>query len=406
MPRAAIALLLLTGLACAQVIVPPANLARVRRDFEPGPGEESLRCEVTPIPPAINFAFRFEAGYTFRVPRSQYTSPPEAWMVLVAITPEHGEPTYLAARTPLAKAPVAESEFTIRGGFILGAGRYSIESTLRDDRHRVCRQHWNVVVAPSHSDRGVPLALPPHSIRELSSVSVPDVSHPDDAAPMRIAILLNAAAFSTRRVVIGERDRQRFAQALTALIEHLPAMSVSVVVFSLEQQKEVFRASSFQPRDIARVSDAIATTPQTSVDVSLLKNPLGHVEFLAGLIRRELDPPDPADTVIFFGPTSRYWDTGPKGTLPAVAEPHTRFFYVRYEAFQLPIIPAELPPLGSIEHHAASPQPIAIPPLPRDPSRGQPDIISRAVAQLNGKTMIIHSPAELADAIRKIEGQH
>jgi hypothetical protein len=40
---------------------------------------------------------------------------------------------------------------------------------------------------------------------------------------------------------------------------------------------------------------------------------------------------------------------------------------------------------------------------PTDPSRGQPDIVSRAVAQLSGKTMVVHTPAELAAAIRKIE---
>jgi hypothetical protein len=42
---------------------------------------------------------------------------------------------------------------------------------------------------------------------------------------------------------------------------------------------------------------------------------------------------------------------------------------------------------------------------PSDPSHGQPDIITKAVAQLNGKTLIVHSPAELADAIRTIEGK-
>ena len=403
MPRAALLLLLLTGLDCAQVIVPTANLPRVRRAFGPTPGEVALRCEVIPLRPALDFAFRYEAGYAFHVPRSQYAGPGSWWTVLTAITPEHGEPTYLIARTPFANAPVVESAFSIRGGYILGTGRYSIESTIRDDRHRVCRQQWSVVVAPSHSDRDVPLALRPHAIRELSSATVPDVSQPDDAAPARVAIMLNAAAFSTRRVVISQRDRQRFAQALTALLEHLPATSVSVVVFSLEQQKEVFRADSFQARDISRVSDAIAATPQASVDVGVLKKPFGPAEFVAGLIRRELDAPEPADIVIFFGPTSRYWDAGPKGMLPISTESHARFFYVRYEAFQLPRTEEPTPSASATRHPSLSTVDVPLPPPPSGDTRGQADIISKAVAQLNGKTIIIHSPAELAAAIRRIE---
>jgi hypothetical protein len=139
------------------------------------------------------------------------------------------------------------------------------------------------------------------------------MGHADDAAPQRLTILLNAASFSTHRTVIRERDRERIADALTALLEHLPTTSVRVVVFSLEQQKEMFRADAFHPDDVTKVADAIAATPQTTVDVGVLKNPFGYVDFLAGVIRRELDAPDPADTVIFLGPTSRYFEKGAAG---------------------------------------------------------------------------------------------
>jgi hypothetical protein len=189
---------------------------------------------------------------------------------------------------------------------------------------------------------------------------------------------LNAAAASPRRTTIRTSDRERILDALTALLEHLPTTSVRVVVFSLEQQKDVLRVDSFQPSDMNRIAGAIAALPQTTIDVNVLKNPLGHVDFLAGLTRGELETPDPADMIVFLGPTSRYWEKLPKDALPA-GQSHPRFFYVRYERWGRLLGP------------------------PADPSRGQPDIISKAVAQLNGKTMIVHTPAELAAAIRKIE---
>jgi hypothetical protein len=43
--------------------------------------------------------------------------------------------------------------------------------------------------------------------------------------------------------------------------------------------------------------------------------------------------------------------------------------------------------------------------MPPPLTDGQADIISAAVARLKGKTLTVHSPAELARAIRKIEGR-
>jgi hypothetical protein len=118
--------------------------------------------------------------------------------------------------------------------------------------------------------------------------------------------------------------------SLRRLLDRLPTKSVRVVAFSLEEQKEIFRADSFRPSDVMRIADAIAITPQTTVDINLLKNPNGHVDFLAGLIRRELDALDPADTVIFVGPSSRYFDRLPADALPPARQRHARIFYVRW----------------------------------------------------------------------------
>jgi hypothetical protein len=38
------------------------------------------------------------------------------------------------------------------------------------------------------------------------------------------------------------------------------------------------------------------------------------------------------------------------------------------------------------------------------PGESQTDIINAAMSRLKGRTLVIHSPAELARAIRRIEG--
>jgi hypothetical protein len=392
-------LFLLTPLAHAQDVVSLSELPGVLRDFESHPGDQPLRCDVTPLPPAIDFAFRFTAGYTLHVPRFQYSASATGWSVLTAITPESGEPTYLLSHRRLAEAPAAGSDFEIRGRYFLGVGRYTVEATLRDDRSRVCRKQWRVTVAPSRADRAIPLALPPSAVRGYSPIPLPDTGRPDDAAPMRLTILLNAAAFSTHRTVIRETDRERIAGGLTALLEHLPTTSLRLVVFSLEQQQEILRTDAFRPDDVIKVADSIDAAPQATVDVKVLKNPHGHVDFLAGLIDGELNRPDPADTVVFLGSTSRYADKAPPGAMATVDGSPPRFFYVRYEGLLRPTL-GDRSTLGSRRLQAEQHGP---PRLPSDPSHGQPDIITKAVARLNGKTMIVHTPAELAGAIRKIE---
>jgi hypothetical protein len=121
------------------------------------------------------------------------------------------------------------------------------------------------------------------------------------------------------------------------------------------------------------------------------------------MIRRELAAPDAADTIIFLGPTSRYLDKIPKTMLPERGESQTRLFYVRYEAPELVRTGTrQSPPTRRstlIDHQDAPDDSRII----LDPSQGQTDIIARAVTQLNGKTLIVYSPASLAEAIRKIE---
>ena len=77
-------------------------------------------------------------------------------------------------------------------------------------------------------------------------------------------------------------------------------------------QKEVLRADRFSPHDIDKVDVGVSSglngstgaLPQGTVDIDLLKNPFGHVDF-----RRQLTGSHPADTVIFPGPTSRFPNT-------------------------------------------------------------------------------------------------
>jgi hypothetical protein len=478
MRRTPVVVLLSMAPAFAQIAVAPAQSARLLHDFEARPGDAPLRCEVTPVVPVLNFAFRFEAGYTFHLPLGQYPGPTQGWRVLTAITPEGGgEASFLLARYRPSEVFKTDLNFDISGYYFLGVGRYSVEAAVRDDSNRVCRKQWQIVVKPPHGDRGAQSALPPDTVRPVSAVSWPDTRRPDRAAPFRLSVLLNAAALSARRTAMRSVDRQVLLSVLTALIERLPATSVRLVVFSLEQQREVFRGDDFALPALGSVADAFNALQLATVDVSVLQKPRGHLDFLTGLVNRELQAPMPSDAVVFLGPPSRYADRIPESVLPKAAGAKPRFFYVQYlgpSRPPIPTSPAEGPsqlPGGrtggqssqagagtASDSSSSAADSSHIPPPPRPPlstggsntgtsggagangtgsgaagggtgmgsgagghsgGRGgaggfppipppaerQTDIISGAMARLKGKTIAIHSPADLARAIRKIEGK-
>ena len=459
--------------ASAQIAVAPNQVARTLREFESHPGDTPLRCEVTPLPPALNFAFRYHAGYTFHVPLDESAGPTQGWSVLTIITPQGARrPAVLLAHHQLADATKTDKNFDVHGLYFLGVGRYSVEAALRDSRNRICRKQWQIVVKPSRAGRNIRSALPPNAVRESSLLGEPETRHPDNAAPLRLSVLLNAAAFSVQRTSMRSIDRLVLLSALTALVERLPTTSVRLVVFSLEQQREVFRTDNFTPPQLSKVADAISTLQLTTVDIHVLQRPLGHLDFLTGLINRELRATTPADKVVFLGPPSRFGNKIPEVALPKPTGAIPRFFYLQYQGPRRPPIPADIDdipasgsPLGeragglppqsgsgtgstdSSADGAPSPPPpprpppnntgttasdgtggsgnsnnrgtmgagggsggrgggrrggSSLPPIP-PPGERQSDIINQAVARLKGTTLTIHSPADLAKAIQKIE---
>src|SRR5437879_4408326 len=102
--------------APAQGIVNPLRLRSAIAQLETAqPGEQALRCDVSPIRPSLNFSFRYHAGYTVSVPMNQYLGSGHGWSMLTRITPEGGDrkPVYLLSRIPLPKVPKTNVESTV-----------------------------------------------------------------------------------------------------------------------------------------------------------------------------------------------------------------------------------------------------------------------------------------------------
>ena len=62
----------------------------------------------------------------------------------------------------------------------------------------------------------------------------------------------------------------------------MPARSVRLVVFNLDQQKTLLRQDALAPGALGRVAQALNGTELGLVDYHVLQNPHGHMDFSPG----------------------------------------------------------------------------------------------------------------------------
>jgi hypothetical protein len=375
MARFLILVLLTASGAAAQSIVDPARLSPAMMDFDGGFHDLPLRCEVTPIRPTLNFGFRFQAGYVVRVPMSQYLGKGHVWTVLARITPEDGnrKPVFLGFRTRLPEIPPTKIEMELGGGYMLGEGRYQVAWKMWDDAGRVCRKNWKVNARLTHGERKVKVALPPSTVADLSLRGAPLTGHTEDDSPrIRLTVLMHAAPVSPRRMRLAARDRVILLGTLSSLLDRLPVRSVKLVVFNLDQQKELYRQENFVPRSLDQVAQSINAVELGTVDYQVLQNRGGHLDLLADLINGELTAQTPSDVVLFLGPMARFSDKVPSEELEKPVGAAPRFYYLQYRSV--------FPQASTL-----------------------PDVIANAVSKLKGRTLVIRSPGDFAKAIDQVE---
>ena len=375
MRRALILALAVCIAAPAQRMVNPNRVRGFVAQLEGGQaGERALSCQVSPIKPSLNFSFRYQAGYMVTVPMNQYLGSGHGWAMLTRITPEGGgKPVYLISQVALPTVPKTKVEVRVGGGYLLGEGAYDVRWMMLDDLGRVCRKSWRVAVHPSRAERQVKVVMPPDTVWEMGlRGSRPLPREKDDAAALRLTIFLHTAPLLPRRTRLRPSDIMTLMSTVSALLERVPASSVRLVLFNLDQQKELYRKEGFLLQDMAQVSQAMTGIELGLVDFQVLRNKGGPVDLLTDLVNREVAAQPPSDAVLFLGPQTRYFDRVPQASLEKPSGHGPQFYY-----FQI------VPFLSQ--------------------TAGLSDIIDSAVSRLGGKTMLIRTPGEFAKAIERLE---
>ena len=360
--------------AFGQVVVDPARVPDLLKHLEQREGERALRCEVTPTKPLLNFSFRFQPGFIVHVPLNQYVGRRHRWAMLMKVSAEGGTPVYLANVIRLPEIPEKTRVVSeIGGGFLVGEGRYDVQWIMADDAGRVCRKAWSFHAHLRHGEQSVRVAMAPATVSGFTWFTAAGAArNTDDARPLRLTVLLHAAPVSLRRTTLRAGDSVLLVSLLSSLLERLPATAVRLVVFNLDQQKELFRQDVFTPRGLGQVMQSINEVQLGVVDYSVLKNRRGHVDLLTDMVNRELQAAEPSDVVLFLGPAARYWDKVPPEALETGSDAAPQFYYLQYRPFFRT-------------------------------TANFPDVIALALRKLRGRTVTIHTPGEFAKAIEQVE---
>ncbi len=372
--------LFLSGMAGAQVLVDPANTAKVDQAFAAHNGRERLNCTISSFAPFLDFAFRFESGYTIDCPVRIFKGKPATMMALIRVTPEGQMPVLfkeqfripgmsdkMRDKTDLRKV---NARIGGSGAFALGEGRYAVEVMVHDNQNRFCRKEWEIKAARNREEQKANVSLPPWTAAALNTSLWKDVFQPAENG-VRLTVLLDAAPMNPRSQALRAWDQAFLLDSVTSLVRRIPCQSVRLVAFNVDQQREIFRQDQLDRSGLAKLWQVLRQLELGTISYHVLKRPEGGVDLLTNLSHQEITAENQSDAVVFVGPAlmsaekiSRLAEASTKGKTP-------KFFYLQY-------FPAW--------------------------RRGRefPDTLQHLTDQYKGTVLKIHSPGELAEALHKV----
>jgi len=393
--------------AFSQVFVGPHDLVGAREAFDRAEAGPQLRCAISNSRPALNFGFRFQTGYVIDIPVGQFHGPGHSLKTLVRVTTEGREPVYLASTDLLPEVPAAKLDLEVAGAFVTGEGTYGVEAMVEDDLHRVCRSRWRIQAKLTGSERDLTPEVPARTVAEVSAANNPGPVSPPGPKIGRLTVLVHAASLSLNASKLESGDVQMLVDSLTSLLEQLPARSVRLVVFNLDQRAVLLRKDAFAANDIDQVRVALNHLQLALVDYRTLQKEDRPVDLLAELLQKESQGPKPPDAVIVMGPKTRSTVGGPEPAVPR--QTLTPFFYLQFRPSRT-FFPSRSGPLQITDRLASRrgygagsrfPGVNSMDVFPPD----FPDSIGQLMSRIKGETIAIWNAHDFANAIRRMAVQ-
>ena len=338
-----------------------------------------LKCGIVPSTPELDFDFRFVTGYFMHCRLSLFEGRKSTVNSYLRVTPKGKSPILLSFTYHLPEIPAdmlrsaggdlrkLKNEIGMSGAFWVGPGEYSVQILVQDDRGRSYRKTWKLRTRTKRSERDERLAIQPLAVESINERSW-DITSSQERGRLRLTILLDAAPINPHESRLHAWDRAFLLECLYSLLRQTPHSSARLIAFNLEQQREIFRIEQFDTAGFLSLSRALEDIETASISVQALQQ-RNSPQLVADLANHELAEAEPPDAVIFLGANSRVDANIGAGLLTGKKADSPPFFYFEY--YPWPVTPF-------------------------------PDVIQRLTKVANGKTFLIHSPAQFDQAVQKM----
>lgn len=390
--------------ACAQQITPVDHLPGGAEAFDANQHHEPLPCTVTFAKPQLNLGFRYETTYSARAPLA---AGEHRWRILFQVTPRRGPAVYFTDSLDLPGPSDPAFDAVAKGTFFTGEGDYDVKWSLWDDLGRVCRKNTRIEAHLTAHERNLKVEMPPGAVGDFAWQPASQGS----AAPKtrRITVLMNAALPIARQRQPPDNEWPALLTILSSVLERMPEADVRLIVFNLDQQRELFRKDGFTAKDVAGIAHEGDVLARWAVDANVLQNPAGGWELIGKLENAEIHAAPPPDAVLFLGLPATSMEKMPEETPQSGQTKAPRFLYLRYGSPGLD--PQPVAPLlrgGRVRDASASSargdgMGGLIPPALRGPGYPRPDPVEQAVRRMGGRTIVISSADTLTKAISEVE---
>ena len=109
----------------------------------------------------------------------------------------------------------------------------------------------------------------------------------------RLTILVHAAPLSPNLSSLQPDDVQRVVDSLSSLLRELPAQSVRLIAFNLDQRAVIFREDGFEVNQSGELTAALNQLELGLLDYKVMRDRPAPVDLLLGLAQAELRDPKP-----------------------------------------------------------------------------------------------------------------
>ena len=267
----------LPALLPGQGLLNTKRAAEFAKLFDQPDHSKHLGCEVMPMRPHLNYAFRFVSGYMGVLPMKPYQGPGHRFAVIARVTPDGSDakPSFLAQFFQVPPVPPKNgAKFELDGAFFVGEGRYTVDWVLRDRDGRTCRHSWRIEARVPARDRELAISIAPGTVAPIRYepwFGVPKERLDHAGEPLRLTVLLHVTPLSMRRNKLHPYDETMLLSSVLTLLQRSPFTEIKLVAFNLDQQKEIFRQEGFDANGWFDLLSAIGSLELEKVPYAVLQ---------------------------------------------------------------------------------------------------------------------------------------